>query len=158
MNKTINLKSLIISIVTPLALGALSAFISGDMAGVYRALNQPPLSPPAWVFPVVWSILYLLMGISAYIISDTRGMHASKEKAMKLYYAQLIINVIWPIVFFRFRLFTPAVFVLAILIIAVIITFIKFKKINNIAALLLIPYILWLLFALYLNIGVAILN
>ncbi len=158
MNKTINLKRLLICLVIPIGLGILSSLISGNMGGVYPTLNRPPLSPPAWIFPVVWSILYILMGISAYIVSDTRGMHSSKEQAMKIYYAQLIINVLWPIIFFRFRQFTIAAIMLGALIVAVIATIIKFKKINNTAALLLVPYLIWILFALYLNIGVAVLN
>ncbi len=157
MNKTINLKRLLICLVIPIGLGILSSLISGNMGGVYPTLNRPPLSPPAWIFPVVWSILYILMGISAYIVSDTRGMHSSKEQAMKIYYAQLIINVLWPIIFFRFRQFTIAAIMLGALIVAVIATIIKFKKINNTAALLLVPYLIWILFALYLNIGVAVL-
>ncbi|HIZ16649.1 MAG TPA: tryptophan-rich sensory protein [Firmicutes bacterium] len=158
MNKTINLKRLLICLVIPIGLGILSSLISGNMGGVYPTLNRPPLSPPAWIFPVVWSILYILMGISAYIVSDTRGMHSSKEQAMKIYYAQLIINVLWPIIFFRFRQFTIAAIVLGVLIVAVIATIIKFKKINNTAAMLLVPYLIWILFALYLNIGIAVLN
>lgn len=158
MNKTINLKRLLICLVIPIGLGILSSLISGNMGGVYPTLNRPPLSPPAWIFPVVWSILYILMGISAYIVSDTRGMHSSKEQAMKIYYAQLIINVLWPIIIFRFRQFTIAAIMLGALIVAVIATIIKFKKINNTAALLLVPYLIWILFALYLNIGVAVLN
>ena len=158
MNKTINLKRLLICLVIPIGLGILSSLISGNMGGVYPTLNRPPLSPPAWIFPVVWSILYILMGISAYIVSDTRGMHSSKEQAMKIYYAELIINVLWPIIFFRFRQFTIAAIMLGALIVAVIATIIKFKKINNTAALLLVPYLIWILFALYLNIGVAVLN
>ena len=158
MNKTINLKRLLICLAIPIGLGLLSSLISGNMGGVYPTLNRPPLSPPSWIFPVVWSILYILMGISAYIITDTRGMHSSKEQAMKIYYIQLIINVLWPIIFFRFKLFTVAAVVLAILIAAVIVTIVKFKKISNTAASLLVPYLIWILFALYLNIGVAVLN
>ncbi len=158
MNKTINLKRLLICLVIPIGLGILASLISGNKGGIYPTLNRPPLSPPAWLFPVAWSILYILMGISAYIVSDTRGMNSSKEQAMKIYYVQLAINVLWPIIFFRFRMFEAAAVVLALLIAAVTATIIKFKKINGTAALLLLPYLVWILFALYLNIGIAVLN
>lgn len=158
MNKTINLKRLLINIALPPALGVVSALISGNMAGVYRSLEQPPLSPPPWVFAIAWSILYILMGVAAYAVSDTRGKQASRGRALKSYYIQLAINVFWPVVFFRFKMYTVAVVVLVLLTAAVLITFVKFKKVNNTAALLLIPYIIWIFFALYLNIGTAVLS
>lgn len=153
--KPIKLPRLISSILIPLGLGALSGFVSGSFKG-FNGIVRPPLSPPSWFFPVVWSILYILMGISAYIITDKT--YRNTQNAIRNYYIQLSLNLLWPIVFFGFDMYFAAIFVLIALIIAIIATFYEFSKINRIAAYLLIPYLIWCLFALYLNVGVAVLN
>ena len=153
---TINLRTLTTSLLVPLAAGAASALISGANSSKYAAMNQPPLSPPGWVFPVVWTILYLLMGYAAYRIRSAKSYE--KDAALRLYYIQLAINVLWPIFFFRFQWPVASIFVLAALLIAVALTFLQFRRIDRTAANLLIPYLIWLVFALYLNIGVAVLS
>lgn len=153
---TLNLRRLLICLIIPLAVGGLSALLSGGFTDSYMTLNKPPLSPPAWLFPVVWTVLYLLMGVAAYIITSNR--HSSSGDAMQIYYIQLALNFLWPIVYFRLDMPTAAVFVLIALLVAVIITAVRFAEIDHTAALLLVPYIVWLCFALYLNIGTAVLN
>ena len=148
--------ALLVAIAIPEAVGALAGVLSGSGGELYTNLNQPPLSPPGWLFPVMWAILYALMGIASYLIwrSDDPG----RKQALTLYVIQLAVNFIWPIIFFRWQLYWVAVVVILLLVVLVIATMRSFYAIDKRAAYLLIPYLLWLLFATYLNIGVAILN
>ena len=138
-----------------LALGGLSALITGGYE-TYEMLKQPPLSPPAWVFPVVWSILYLLIGVAAGDVASTNDL--DKDKALKLYFLQLLINLFWPLIFFRFDAIKFALFWLVLLIITAILTLKIFYDISKKAGLMFLPYVIWLFFAFYLNFGVIILN
>ncbi|MBO5909705.1 MAG: tryptophan-rich sensory protein [Clostridia bacterium] len=157
--KPINLKRLIIAVLIPLAVGGLSALLSGNISGKYTDFAQPPLSPPAIIFPIVWTILYTIMGIASYLVyEDPTSNRAKKEDALLYYGLQLFANFLWSIIFFRFDAYWFAFTVIIVLIALVIITMLKFRKINKTAFYLLIPYLIWLLFATYLNIGVAVLN
>lgn len=146
----------ITAILIPLAAGGLSALLSRNGMMKYQMLNKPPLSPPGAVFPVVWSILYLLMGISSAMIlcSDSQD----KIQALKLYAAQLTVNFFWSIIFFAFgwRLFAFFWLVLLLILTAEMIR--SFYQVDKKAAYLQIPYLLWLVFAAYLNFGVWMLN
>ena len=158
--RTIRLKPLIISLSIPLisgsAIGALLG-ITGKFDS-YRELFKPPYSPPNWLFWVVWTALYLLMGISCYLIITADSPKAVREDALWQYFVQLGVNLIWPMLFFYFELRLGAFLWLIVLIAAVIKTFTDFWFINKAAALLQIPYALWLLFALYLNGAIFLLN
>lgn len=156
--RPINLKRLIIAIGIPEAVGALSSLFVGNSREMYGGFEKPPLSPPGWLFPVVWVILYALMGIASYLIYEERGREKEKTEALFFYGLQLLVNFVWPIVFFGFGAYWIAVVILVVLIALVVVTMIKFKELNVTAFYLLIPYLVWLVFALYLNIGVAILN
>ncbi len=159
MLKPINLKRLIAAIAIPELVGAASAFITGNIGEAYKNYNRPPLSPPGIVFPIVWVILYALMGIASYLVAESRNVsNKEKKDALILYAVQLGVNFIWPIIFFKFKAYTLAVAVILVLLALVIITALRFRKISLTAFRLMIPYILWLLFATYLNIGVAVLN
>ena len=143
-----NWKKLFLSILIPVGLGALVGFITSGSTN-YTSLNQPSFAPPAIVFPIVWTILYTLMGISSYIISESSS--PNKEKALSTYWIQLIINLLWSIIFFTFNLKTFA-FIWIILLIVFVIKMIKeFLSIRKIAGHLQIPYLLWLIFAAILN-------
>ena len=155
--KPINLKRLIIAILIPEAAGLLSSFASGNMGDAYGSYQKPPLSPPGVLFPIVWVILYALMGIASYIVYDESGGEKRKE-ALTFYSLQLLFNFAWPIFFFRFEAYWISVVVILALLALVVITALKFKDISKVAFWLLVPYIIWLLFATYLNIGVAVLN
>ena len=155
--KPINLKRLIIAILNPEAVGFISSLVTGNMGDSYASYTKPPLSPPAIVFPIVWIIIYALMGIVSYIVYD-EGKGDKAREALTFYGLQLAVNFIWPIIFFRFEAYWVAVIVILILLALVVITALKFKEISNTAFYLMIPYIVWLLFATYLNIGVAVLN
>ena len=152
-----NLKKLLIALAIPLAVGGLASVLSGGMSD-YQTLNQPPLSPPGWVFPIFWSILYLLMGYSSYRIYTGDQNPETIEKALWLYAAQLALNFLWPIVFFGFQWRLAAFFILLALWILIFLTIRAFSAIDETAGDLLLPYILWVTFAGYLNLGVYLLN
>lgn len=157
--KPINLKKLLIAILIPEAVGLLSSFVTGNIGDAYNNYTKPPLSPPGIVFPIVWGILYALMGIASYLIAnEVRGNDAKRQEALLFYGLQLAVNFIWPIIFFRFEAYWVAFIVLLVLLALVVITAFKFRELNMTAFWLLVPYIIWLLFAAYLNLGVAILN
>ena len=142
------------SILIPVALGGIVALlISGFMD--YNELNKPPLSPPGFIFGIVWTILYILMGIS-YGILDYKNLIDTNTK--NIYYLQLFVNLLWPIAFFVFKWRLFAFIWLIFLVILIIKMMIEFYKKDKTAAYLQIPYLLWSIFAAYLNIGVYLLN
>lgn len=150
-----NKSALFISILIPLAAGSFSSLLSGNMSS-YFTLNKPPLSPPGIIFPVVWTILYILMGISAYIVYSSNS--PNREKALLFYGLQLFFNFCWSIIFFKFSLYLFSFIWLIILIFLIILMIRQFYIVNPISAYLQIPYLLWCLFAAYLNLSVSILN
>nr|WP_308415457.1 TspO/MBR family protein [Sporanaerobium hydrogeniformans] len=98
----INWKSLIISLVISLGIGFFAGFLTQNSMEVFEALKKPPLAPPGLVFPIVWTILYSLMGISAYLVYEAEAPQRTKEKALSIYGFQLLFNFLWSIVFFNF--------------------------------------------------------
>ena len=141
----------------PLAVGGLATLLAGGMES-YGSFNQPPLSPPGWVFPVVWSLLYLAMGYASWRVYTKEENPGQRRLSLGLYLAQLLLNFLWPIVFFRFQAFLGAFSVLLILWILIVMTMWQFYKSDERAGDLLIPYLLWVTFAGYLNLGVYLLN
>ena len=150
-------KKLIITLAIPLAVGGLGALLGGGMDS-YQTLNQPPLSPPGWVFPIVWSILYLLMGYASYRVLVSGADPAEIQKALRFYGIQLVLNFLWPILFFGFGMYFAAFLLLLVLWVFIYLTMYRFGTIDDTAENLLIPYLLWVTFAGYLNLGVALLN
>ena len=141
----------------PLAVGGLATLLAGGM-GSYKTFAQPPLSPPGWVFPVVWSLLYLAMGYASFRVYTKEENHRQRRLSLGLYLVQLFFNFLWPIVFFRFEAFLLAFGVLIALWIGIVATMWQFYKSDERAGDLLIPYLLWVTFAGYLNLGVYLLN
>ena len=154
----IDVKLLIKSIALPLLVGIVSGLLTRNAMSQFRLLNQPPLSPPAWLFPVVWTILYTLMGVSAYLIQTSDASEEEKSDALAIYYYQLIVNFLWPVFFFNFGWYLFSFFWLLLLWTLVIWMIWRFDKINKVAAYLNIPYLLWLTFAGYLNFAIWWLN
>ncbi len=152
-----DLKRLIINLLIPLSVGGLATLLSGGMSD-YKTLNQPPLSPPGWIFPIVWTVLYLLMGYSAYRVQVSGKDTATIRKALIPYGIQLLLNFIWPIVFFGFHWYLTAFFILVALWVMIYVTIHQFDALDDLAGNLLLPYILWVTFAGYLNLGVFLLN
>jgi len=152
-----NTKKLLISLAIPLAVGGFSALLSGGMSD-YAALNQPPLSPPGWVFPIVWTILYLLMGYASYKVAVSGVPPEQIRRALTLYALQLFLNFLWSPIFFGLELRLAAFIVLLLLWLLVCLTIHAFSAVDERAGDLLIPYLLWITFAGYLNLGAYLLN
>ena len=150
-------KPLIISLLIPLVTGGISALFTGGMDN-FKLLNKPPLSPPGWLFPVVWTLLYLLMGFASYLVFKADSPEYKKNNALFFYGAQLFFNFFWSIIFFRWEMYLSAFIWLLIMWVLIIITAYRFYKIKPLAGYLLIPYILWVTFAAYLNFGIYLLN
>jgi len=148
------LKIYVKSILIPVIVGAIiGAITSGSIE--YNSLVQPALAPPSILFPIVWTILYILMGIS-YGILESKSLVNPEIKF--IYYLQLFVNAMWSIIFFIFEWRLFAFIWILILILLVIMMIIKFYNQNKIAGLLQIPYLLWILFASYLNLSIYLLN
>ena len=141
----------------PLAVGGLATLLSGGM-DTYSTFIQPPLSPPGWVFPVVWTILYLLMGYASYRVAVSDAPKEEKKGAGVLYGAQLFFNFLWPLVFFGLEWRLTAFFILVVLWILIYLTIRSFSRLDERGGDLLLPYLIWVTFAGYLNLGVALLN
>ena len=152
-----NKKLLLKCVLTPLVSGMVIGWLSSS-SGAYNEVKKPPLSPPASLFPFVWTILYILMGIALYLVLSSEAEPSEKSKAKTVFASQLVLNLLWPIIFFTFRTYYAAALCLVFLIGFIVKTYLEFKKIDTRGAKLLIPYIIWCVFALYLNIGVAVLN
>ena len=140
------------------AVGALSGWLIREGIEIYaQTIVKPPFSPPGWVFPVVWAILYALMGIGAariYLASPSR----ERGLGLNLFVAQLVVNFFWSPVFFNLQAFGFAFFWLLLLLTLVVWMIASFRKVDSLAAKLQIPYLIWLTFAAYLNFGVWQLN
>lgn len=154
----INKRLLFTCVAIPLIVGAVSALLTKNSMETFGMLNQPPLSPPAWLFPVAWTLLYALMGISSYLIVTSDAPKEEIREAIRIYAYQLIVNFLWSTFFFNFRWYLFSFLWLVLLWILVLIMIIKFKEISKAAAYTNIPYIIWLTFAAYLNLGIWILN
>lgn len=157
--KKIKWTDLIIFVAGTELVGALSALFAGGFSGFYKDTIQPPLAPPSAVFPVVWGILYALMGISAYLVyTGSEDDSTLRRTALGLYIVQLAVNFSWSIIFFRFRAFTAAAAVAVLLALLVFAMTAAFARVSKPAAWLNVPYLLWSIFAAYLAIGTALLN
>lgn len=153
----INYKMLVGFIFIPLLAGAIgSIFTTPNIPNWYASLNKPDLNPPNWVFAPVWTTLYILMGISAYILwSKTKEMFSLQ---LKIFWVQLILNTLWSVVFFGLKdLFTSIIIIVALWF-SIVLLIIKSLEISKNAAYLLIPYLLWVSFATYLNTSIWLLN
>lgn len=150
--------SLIVCVLIPLAVGGLSAFLSREGFRDFALIEKPPLSPPAWVFPVVWTALYILMGVASWLVYTSAAPQPEKKKALTLYGEQLFFNFFWSIIFFNLAAYYAAFLWLIALWVLILLTLISFWKIRRPAGWLLLPYILWVTLAGYLNLGVALLN
>ena len=150
----INKRLLLICIAIPLIVGAVSAALTSDGVKVFAQLDKPSFAPPAWLFPIVWTILYSLMGISSYLILTSDAPKADIEAALRLYTYQLVVNFLWPTFFFNLGWYLFSFFWLVLLWVLVLLMILRFKDINRVAAYLNIPYILWLTFAAVLNLAI----
>jgi benzodiazapine receptor len=152
MQQKFDWKYFFVFLLIPLAVGAGSAFLTKNRFTLYQSLEHPPGAPPAVVYPIVWCALYILMGISSYCIYKTR--HPNRETALLLYCISLLVNFFWPIIFFRMQLYGVAFVWLVLLILLVGILSVLFYRIKRAAFFLILPYVVWLFYAAYLNYGI----
>ena len=153
----INLRALVVSILIPLAFGFIGNLLGGG-SDSYQSLILPDFAPPGFIFGIVWPILYILMGISSYIIKMSCACESEKISAQSIYFVQLILNSLWSLFFFRFEMYLFSFIWILLIILAVIVMIYKFHKISPTAAYLQIPYLLWLIFAAILNYSIYTLN
>ena len=149
------MKKILITL-APLIFGALSWLVVSDSAVSYQMLVRPPLSPPSWVFPAVWTVLYIMTGIASLRIYSSAD--PDRTNALYLFYIQLAVNVIWPFIFFGLCQYLVAFLWIILLWLLVLDTTVTFGNIDRKAGYLLVPYILWISFAAYLNLAVFFLN
>ena len=153
------IKIYIISILIALGTGLLSSALTQMNMDIYPELVKPPLAPPPILFPIVWTVLYVLMGISSSMIYLRKNENiVASQNALSLYGANLIINFTWSIIFFGFQKYLFAFIWLLFLLFTIVRMVTSFERLNKIAAYLQLPYIIWVIFAGYLNFAIYILN
>ncbi len=152
--KGINWKVLLFFLVYTFALAGIGTLLGGGFD--IESLRQPPLAPPSWLFPVVWTVLYTLMAVAAYRVFVTED--ADRGPALRTYLVQVVINALWPLFFFRLEWRLFGFFWLILLIAAVALTMARFRPIDRPAFWLLAPYLAWISFAAYLNLAYFLLN
>ena len=148
-------RKLIGCLAIPLAAGGLSALLTRGSMESFEALNKPTLSPPGWLFPVVWTVLLVLMGIASYLAAVSG---APNRTALAVYGVQLLFNFVWPLLFFRLAQYLPAFIWLVILWVLILVTAVLFYRISKPAGDLMLPYLAWVAFAGYLNLAIFLLN
>lgn len=153
-----NVTVFIKSVTLPLVVGLLASLLTRQSMQVFGELNKPPLSPPTILFPIVWTILYTLMGISFYLIIISETCEEKIQKASRMYYLQLVVNFLWPTFFFNMQWYLFSFIWLVLLWVLVIIMLKIFSTISKAAMWINVPYLLWLTFAAYLNLGIFLLN
>ena len=153
-----SVKYLILCLAVPLAAGGLSSFLTRDSMEQFQKLNKPPLTPPGWLFPVVWTVLFLMMGLASYLVWRSDGPRHTVRGALTLYGIQLGFNFFWTILFFNMDRYLFAFFWLIALEILILATVVRFYRLSRTAGYLMVPYLLWVAFAGYLNFGVYLMN
>ncbi len=151
-------KTFLIFTALPLVVGVAAGLLTRNSMETFSRLNQPPLSPPGILFPIVWTILYTLMGIASYLVYTSDRPKQEINSALLIYFLQLTVNFFWSIFFFNLEWYIFSFFWLILLWILILYTIRLFYPISKPAAYLLIPYLLWVTFAGYLNLGIAALN
>lgn len=151
-------KQFLICLAVPLLVGGLSALITRTGMDTFETINKPPLSPPGWLFPVVWTILFILMGIDSYLVLVSGKPQGEINRALTVYGVQLIFNFFWSIFFFNFSLYLFSFIWLVLLWLLILATAVLFYRISKPAGYLMIPYLLWVTFAGYLNFQIYLLN
>lgn len=151
--------TLILAVGLPLLIGAIGSFFTtSEISTWYATLNKPSFNPPSFIFAPVWTTLYILMGIALFLVISNKGQERRKRTAFMVFGAQILLNLLWSIIFFRLHQPLFAFLEIVVLWAAILYTIIIFYKISKPAAYLLIPYILWVSFASLLNLYVVLLN
>ena len=156
LNKS-KIKPYAVSILLTLAVGGLSGFLTSMGMDSFDALTKPPLTPPSFLFPIVWTVLFILMGVGAARVFLTEPT-AARNRALIVYVVQLAVNFLWSIIFFNPQAYAFAFFWLILLWVLILTMIYLFCKVDKPAALLQIPYAIWVTFAGYLNLMIWLLN
>lgn len=152
------IKPYVISCLISLGVGGLAALLTADDMDIYKTLDTPPLSPPSMVFPIVWTVLYLLMGISAAAVWRQKRGRDVFESGLFVYALSLFVNFWWSILFFKLQYFLFSFLWLLLLWVLILMTVLAYRAVDRRSALLQLPYLAWVTFAGYLNLGVYLLN
>ncbi|WRS26398.1 TspO/MBR family protein [Oscillospiraceae bacterium MB08-C2-2] len=159
MNTVIKFKPLVCNLAIPLVAGAVSSYLAGDTRAVYEILALPSFAPPAGFYSFIWTVLYLMMGYSAYrVFTKPKVDSNQKAQAASPYFIQLFLNFLWSPLFFRLGLLTLAGCLIIAMIIVTIVVVVRFYTIDRFTVFLMVPYLLWLIFAMVLNFTIAALN
>lgn len=145
-------------ILIPLAAGALSALLTRDGMRLFALMRKPPLTPPAWIFPAAWTALYIMMGIASYLVYTAGVSRVRRDRALTFYAVQLGMNFFWSIIFFALEMYLTAFIWLIGMWVLILICTALFWHIERRAGRLMLPYLAWVAFAGYLNMGVLLLN
>lgn len=156
--KTINKQKihvfkLITAVAIPLAVGVFSAFLTAGDMKMYETMGKPPLSPPAWIFPIAWTVLYIAMGVASYLILKVDADPAEKRKALTLYAVQLVMNMFWSTLFFTYSQYLISLIWLIAMWAVILVCTLKFFRLSRPAAYMMGALFLWTTFATYLNLG-----
>ncbi len=158
VKRTIGWPSLIAAIILTLGVGGLSSILTSNAFEAYKALQQPEFAPPGWIFAPVWTLLYIMMGIAAYRIFMYGLERRTVRASLWVYLLQLVFNFFWTLIFFRWELRGLAFVEILILLVLIVTNTWQFIKIDRLAGLLMVPYVLWVAFASVLNFSVWIIN
>lgn len=158
LNKGSKIKALIIAVAIPLMVGGAAALLSKDGFPLFKTLYKPLFSPPGWVFPVAWTVLYVLMGLASYLVYSAQVSAPRKRRALRVYAVQLFFNFLWPVLFFGWGMYLAAFFWIILLWLLILLCYVLFSHISQTAGKLLLPYLIWTGFAIYLNLGIVLLN
>ena len=151
----INIKKLLVCIFIPVLLGSIVGFLT-ESGNSYNEFIKPSFAPPGIIFPIVWFILYTLMGISSYIVLESNSY--LKEESIVVYISQLVVNLVWSFLFFTFKWYLFSFIWLLFLIFLVVVMIMRFYKVSKVSGYLQIPYLCWLIFAAFLNFSIYLLN
>lgn len=153
------IKTYAVAIAIPIAVGLLSALFTKDSMDIYEEIIVPPLAPPSWLFPIAWGILYVLMGISSGLVYTKKEISPEAARVgLTTYAVSLVINFAWSLLFFNAGAFLLSFIWLLLLLYTIIRTIYYYRKVYNVAAYLQIPYVLWVIFAGYLNFSIWLMN
>lgn len=153
------IRTFVISVIIALAVGGISALITMNNMDLYSRIERPALAPPPWLFPIVWTILYVLMGIGAALVYSKREINPEETRnSLLIYTVNLALNFFWSIIFFNMEAYLFAFIWLVLLWLVIIAMIVSFRKVSPVAAYLQIPYLIWVTFAGYLNLAIYILN
>jgi len=149
--KQVNWRPLLTSVLLAHLAGQIAHLLAGQIGALYAVMSWPPFAPPGWLFRLIWLILYTLMGLAAYRVWESKS--PGRREGMRLYAAQLLLNMLWPALFFRLGYLWIALIALCFLLFLVFLTFRRFSAIDRLAGRLLLPYLAWVGYAVYLCLG-----